>query len=307
MRRGDFEAAWRETDRIELPRRLAEPRGEFVREPHHLTWDGSPFDGQRVLVRCEHGLGDSIQFLRYAPLLRARARHVAVKVPPALLPLFAGMDGIDTLLDAWTAEPEPEHDVAIECMELAYAFRHTAADLPARVPYLPVERIAAEARPLSLPTASGLKIGLVWAASAWDPSRSLALRQLAPLGRVKGVDFFSLQQGPELAELDSAPFPIFPLSRQTTGIREAAAAMLAMDLILTVDGMTAHLAGALGRPVWISLSHQADWRWMTERADSPWYPTMRLFRQRRPGDWERVIADAAAALASFSGLSGVPR
>ncbi len=301
MRGGDFEAAWHQTDRIEVPRREAERRGVFTRRAHHLTWNGAPFDGQRVLVRCEHGLGDTIQFLRYCPRLRERARRVTVKAQPALLPLLTGLRGIDVLLDAWTTQPEPEHDVAIECMELPYAFRDAPATVPAPVPYLPVAEIAAAARPLTIPAGAGWKVGLVWAASAWDDRRSLALPQLAPLARARGVRFFSLQQGPERDDLAGAPFPLVSLSDQTGGILEAAAAMLAMDAIVTVDCMAAHLAGALGRPTWVLLTHQADWRWMEDRADSPWYPTMRLSRQPRAHAWQSAVETVGEELRRASG------
>jgi hypothetical protein len=297
---GDFEAAWRQTDRIELPRRAAEARGAFARGPEHLVWNGAPFHDARVLVRCEHGLGDSIQFLRYCPRLRALAKQVIVKAQPMLLPILDGMTGIDVLRDAWTCDPDPEHDVAIECMELSYAFRDTPETLPAAVPYLPVERIRAAAQPIPLPAGKASKVAVIWASSAWDRSRSVRLAQLAPLGNVPGVQFFSLQQGPEAAEAGDVPFPITPLSHLTSGTREAAAAMLEMNLIISVDSMTAHLAGALGRPVWVLLQHAADWRWMRGRMDSPWYPTMRLFRQPMPGDWEGAIAQMVAALRSFA-------
>ena len=296
MLAGDFEAAWRQTDRIELPRRAAEAQGGFTRGPEHLVWNGAPFREARVLVRCEHGLGDSIQFLRYCPRLRAEARQVIVKAQPMLLPILEGMAGIDVVRDAWTCDPDPPHDVAIECMELPYACRDAPETLPATVPYLPVDRIRAMAQPVPIPRGGGPAIGVIWASSAWDHSRSIRLAQLAPLGEVPDVHFFSLQQGPEAVEAGRAPFPIVPLSQLTTGTREAAAAMLALDLVISVDSMTAHLAGALGRPVWVLLQHAADWRWMRRRADSPWYPTMRLFRQPAPGDWEGAIRQMAAAL-----------
>lgn len=304
MMRGDFEAAWAQTDRIELPRRRHQASGDFTRQDYHLVWNGAPFANQRVLVRCEHGLGDTIQFLRYIPRLRAEAREVIVKVQPMLLTLFEGMPGIDMLRNAWTTDPDPEHDVAIECMEFPYAFRDTPASLPHRVPYLPVERIrtAANRLPVEWQWPAGMKVGVIWASSAWDSSRSVSLSRLAPLATLDHVYFFSLQQGPEQSEIDSAPFPISSLSQYTMEIREAAAAMLEMDLIITVDSMTAHLAGALGRPVWVLLQHRADWRWMAERDDSPWYPTMRLFRQPTPGDWDSPIREMTGELRRLSSV-----
>jgi hypothetical protein len=288
MQRGDFEAAWRETDRIELPRREAEKLGRFIRAPHHLVWNGTPFAGRDVLMRCEHGLGDSIQYLRYCALVREQARRVTVKVQPALLKVCAGMSGVDRLLDAWTTEPDPPHEVAIECMELAYAFRHTVHTLPSGVPYLPVERIAASSA-FRLPGGGRRKVGLIWAASAWNPRRSIPLPELAPLAGVRGVEFCSLQQGPEQEQLGAAPFPITSLSERTSEVLDAAAAMLQLDGVITVDSMTAHLAGALGRRTWLLLTHDADWRWMRQGEESPWYPTMRLLRQPQPGAWGAVV------------------
>ncbi len=296
MRRGDFESAWRQTDRIELPRQRAERCGNFVRAAHHLVWNGAPFDNRRVLVRCEHGLGDTIQFLRYIPRLRQRARSVILKVQPMLLQLCTGMPSIDLLRDAWTTDPDPVHDVAIECMEFAYAFRDTTETLPTEVPYLPIEQIRASSRVWSFRDPQRLNVGLIWASSAWDSTRSLHLEQLAPLASIPNVRFFSLQQGPEADQVERAPFPVTVLSQNTRQIVDAAAAMLSMDLIITVDSMTAHLAGALGRPVWTLLQENADWRWMQGRNDSPWYPTMSLFRQPQQGEWGKVIEEVKMEL-----------
>lgn len=296
MYEGDFEAAWRQTDRIEQLRRASAPR---VREPYHLLWDGNPLAGRNVLVRCEHGLGDSIQYLRYCAPLRKIARRVVVRVQPALLDLLQGMDGIDELVDAWTMEPDPPHEVAIECMELAYAFRHKAADVPKAVPYLPVERLRLRTPPILAHASDRTRVGLIWAASAWNPRRSMPLRALVPLGCCTKIDYFSLQQGPERAEVLECPFPLVDLSPHTTGAAEAAGAMLALDLIITVDGMTAHLAGALGRPVWLLLTHEADWRWLGTGKSSPWYPTMRVFRQSMSGEWAGLVEEVTQNLAGL--------
>ena len=301
MRAGDFEAAWRQTDRIELRRREAAQRGDATREPGQLLWSGASFEHQRVLVKCEHGLGDTIQFARYFPLLRERAREVTVKVQPALLSLFDGMTGIDRLLNAWTCDPDPPHDVAIECMELAYAFRSSRDTLPRVVPYLPVERIRTQARPLHLERTDDRRVGLVWAASEWDTSRSVPLAELTPFHQVPGIAWFSLQQGKAAAEAGDAPFPLTHLSHLTVDVRDAAYAMLLLDLVITVDTMAAHLAGALGRPVWLLLQHAPDWRWMDAGEGTPWYPTMRLFRQAVPGDWTTPILRMANELAQTRG------
>lgn len=297
MRRGDFEAAWRETDRIEDARRAAETAGGVVRQTHHLVWNGTPFAGRRVLVRCTHGLGDTLQFVRYVPHLRAMARSVTLLAQPHLLPLFTGSDAFGNVRNGWTDEPAPPHDVEVEVMELPYAFRSTLETLPREVPYLPLAPAwrAAERLP-HFDAAARLRVGLLWAASEWDASRSIAPAALAALAGVRDVAFYSLQQGAARRAWRSAPIRIEPLHRHTESIDALAAAILALDLVITVDGMVAHLAGALGRPVWVLLKHDADWRWMEGRADSPWYPTLRIFRQPRPHDWPATLEAVAARL-----------
>lgn len=298
MRRGDWEEAWRQTDRIELPRRARQGQRGFVRDPQHLRWDGTRFEGRRVLVRCEHGLGDTLQFIRFVPQLAAIAREVHVMMQPALLGLFAGAPQLGTVHNGWTEWwPPPPHEVEVEVMELPYALRVTAQALP--LPYrLPRARFAGKL-PVDLPRDGTLRVGLLWAASDWDASRSVTLERLAPLLRVQGARCFSFQQGDAGADPLVAQFGIQPLSRHTADVLAAATALLEMDVVITVDNMMAHLAGTLGRPTWVLLKHEADWRWMDGRSDSPWYPAMRLFRQTRPGDWEEVVERAAAALAEM--------
>lgn len=296
MHRGDFEAAWRETDRLELPRRTA-MRGEgFQREPWHLTWDGTPLEDRRVLIRCEHGLGDSIQFLRYCEVLQAQGCRVIVKAPPHLLTLLRYLRGIDLLLDGWTTDAEPEHDVVIECMELAYALRSTVETLPARVPYIDL----ATAAPFILPAnPRGRNLGMVWAASDWNPRRSLPLAALAPVAALAGIRLYSLQQGRQQTEVSLVPFSVSSLSPLTTEILDAARAMMSLDAIITVDSMAAHLAGALGRPSFLLLTHDADWRWMRRGDRSPWYPTIQLFRQSRAGEWRDVVERLTTAISEL--------
>jgi hypothetical protein len=296
MRRGDFEAAWRETDRIEISRRARQAQPGFTRRADELTWNGTPFDGRDVLVRCEHGLGDTLQFIRYVPLIRRVARGMTVLVQPSLLDLLQRCPEFGDVRNGWSDVAPPSHDVGIEVMELAYAFRSTVATLPKDTPYLPSDAVRRAAPPLPPLAADGLRVGLTWAASDWDESRSVPLSVLAPLGRVPGVRFYSLQQGRHAGSYADAPFAIEPYSQHTSAVESAAAAMLDLDLVITVDSMVAHLAGALGRPVWVLLKARADWRWMDDREDTPWYPTMRLFRQPREGDWGTVTNSAAMAL-----------
>lgn len=298
MRRGDFEAAWRQTDRIELPRRMAERSRGFKWQPHHLVWNGRSFADQRVVVRCNHGLGDTLQFFRFIPQIARMARSVTALVQPALVRFLTAATSAAKILDGWDSGAPPEHDLEIEIMELAYALRLTPAELPATFPYFAPARIQASCRPLpAILPESRTRVGLAWAASEWDPTRSLTLAELEPLTRVKSVGFLRLQQGETISSRD-APFPIQDLTDYTTDILEAAAAILRLDLVITVDSMLAHLAGALARPVWVILRPEPDWRWMREGTLTPWYPTMRLFRRRGP-DWSGVIEEVAEALEQF--------
>jgi hypothetical protein len=300
MRRGDFEAAWRETERIEIARRRPLSAGACMFREHHLLWDGRPFDGQHVVIRCNHGLGDTLQFLRFVPRVTERACNVTTLVQPPLVTLLRQTRRIGNVLDGWQDPPLPPERVEIEVMELAYAFRSTLDDLP---PPLDVELDRLRARTgMLVPRLSGkgMRVGLIWRSSDWDTTRSIPLDVLAPLRTLRHVDFFSLQQGGAASATSEAPFHIDPLHRQTQAIVDAAAAMLALDLIITVDGMAAHLAGTLRRPVWVLLKYDADWRWMSGRCDSPWYPTMRLFRQSRANDWHDVSCRLVEALRALS-------
>jgi hypothetical protein len=296
MRRGDWEAAWRATDRIELPRRALQNEPGFQRRPEHLRWDGTPPAGRSVLVRCEHGLGDTLQFMRFIPHLRARQLHFMVQ--PQLLGLLRGAPGLGDVRNYWTDDPLPGHEVDIEVMELAYALRITLPRLPPPYPHL--RRQLPAAHDWQMDDDGRLRVGLLWAASDWDGSRSVPLAALAPLAALPEVKLFSLQQGQAATDPQLQRLGIQSLSSQTADIPQAAAAMCALDLVVCVDAMPAHLAATLGRPTWLLLKHEADWRWMTEREDTPWYPAMRLFRQPRPGDWDAVICDMAVALSAMA-------
>lgn len=298
---GAFERAWAVCDRI-----LAERKGRRCAGlPHHLrwVWDGAPLAGKRVLVRCYHGLGDTLQFIRFVPRLAAIGSMVIVEAQAALHPLLRRVPGIDALcrLDATL----PAWDVAIESMELPHALRITLADLPGTVPYLaPPEILPQPADPRGA-RAPRPRVGLVWGAGDWRRERSLPPALLLPLTRMP-LDLVGLQIGSAREEAAAAGLLgalHTPIPERST-IAETAALICSLDLVVTVDTMVAHLAGALGRPVWTLLDAEADWRWMRQRSDSPWYPTMRLFRQPEPGKWEPVMAQLAAALTSVQRRRG---
>jgi hypothetical protein len=277
MRRGEFAEAWLRSD-ADLAARAGRPCWHW---PRHLqyVWTGRPLAGQRVLVRCYHGLGDTIQFVRYLPLLKDLGAETIVWAQPALLPLLATAAGIDQLLPLHDGTPEVAYDADVELMELPHIFRSTLGTIPQTIPYL-----HAESQRLAKP--GQLAVGLVWQAGDWDAQRSVPFGALAPLAAVPGVELLILQANAAAAGwqpgvgMHPGEFDLYEYARVVRGL----------DLLITVDSMPAHLAGALGVPVWTLLQAEADWRWLREREDSPWYPTMRLFRQEQAGEWAAVVA-----------------
>jgi hypothetical protein len=278
MRNGAFDAAWQISD-VLLQRRSFPAPPSLPRHTQWI-WDGTTLHDRRVLVRCYHGLGDTIQFIRYASMVREIASRVIVWCQPSLIPLLKYVSGIDELLPLHDGRVAADYDVDVEVMELPFVFRTTTSSIPAAVPYITVpglERRWADARRLS-------DVGIVWKAGEWAPHRSLTFAQLAPLFEIP-VNWHIFQAGAGLDEWDPATGSLAD-AQEPLG---TARAMLDLDLLITVDSMPAHLAGALGVPVWTLLPAEADWRWMRTRSDSPWYPTMRLFRQARPGEWADVV------------------
>jgi hypothetical protein len=274
VRHGDFEGAWDASDRI---RQRATTLND-VSQPRHVQqiWDGRDITDQRVLIRCYHGLGDTIQFIRYVPMVKAHAREVIVWAQPSLMTLLRDVKGIDRLLPLHDGTPETGYDVDIEIMELPYVFRTTLSTIPADVPYLMTcPRLLDGRRP---------RVGIVWRGGEWDDRRAVPFDLLTPVLEMKDISWYRLQH--PMAAYERHP-NLIPLD--CDGIGVTAEYMRAMDLVISIDSMAAHLAGALAVPVWTLLSSDADWRWMEGRCDSPWYPTMRLFRQDAPGDWDGVM------------------
>ena len=296
MYRGDFEAAWRESDAI---RRRGGP------DPHRF-WNGDDLRGARVIVRSLHGFGDAVQMLRYAPRLRDVAASVVYEVPPrfvALARMFCGVDEVVTWGDDAPAEA-PAWDVQVEIMELPFIFRTSFAELPLATQYLrvPAEGVDEAARAMDDVSkqggASKPRVGLVWAGGEWNPDRSIPFSELAPILQNKSFEFWNLQGGVAADEANNTA-----MHNATTicgnGLVALAATIANLDLVITVDTVAAHLAGAMGKPAWVMLQHAADWRWMIARDDSPWYPSLRLFRQPHPGDWESVVTAVMEALEAY--------
>jgi hypothetical protein len=283
MRRGDFAAAWRVSDA--LVRARGRQRCDHL--PRHVqwVWNGTPLSGKRVLVRCYHGLGDTLQYIRYAPLLRAVAAEVTFWAQPALIPLLRTARGVDRLLPLHDGPVRARYDVEVEIMELPHVFRTSLETIPCDVPYLHVP-------PAPLRPAGRLNVGLVWRAGDWDELRSVPVHLLGPLASIPGVALHVLQRGPALADRPAG----FGTDAGHDDVLAAARVMRALDVVVTVDSMPAHLAGALGVRTFTLLHAGCDWRWMEHRDDTPWYPSMRLFRQPEPGDWPSVITRVAEEL-----------
>jgi hypothetical protein len=288
MRRGDFAAAWNISD-AQLRTRGAQ---DHTKVPRHLQniWDGRPLLGKRVLVRCYHGLGDTIQFIRYASLLKEVAAEVIVWVQPSLIPLLRSVKEIDQLLPLHDGVPDVEYDVDVELGELPHVFRTTLANIPAEVPYVFVE-------PAMLGAGERFRVGLIWVSGDWDTRRSVPFSEIQRLGQLAGIDWHILQRDAwragwdgELGTISGGDNPL-----------DDARVMRALDLVISVDTMTAHLAGAIGQKTWTLLPLEADWRWMVDRNDSPWYPRMRLFRQKEEGDWQTVVDNLVRELGVLQG------
>lgn len=277
MRAGNFSAAWKFSDAV-LQSRAGKPCWHWPRHFQYI-WDGTPLDGKRVLIRCYHGLGDTIQFIRYAPHVKAIAQKVIVWAQPSLIPLLETMQGIDQILPLHDGTPEVDYDIDVESMELPHIFRTTLETIPAQIPYLHVD-------PVPLPSGKDtIAVGLVWKGGEWNECRSIPFSMLEPLFRLKGVQIYILQGNPKGAGWDGK----LGIHLNAPSLYEDARIIRSLDLLITVDTMPAHLAGALGVPVWTLIQKEADWRWLENREDSPWYPTMRLFRQQHQGEWQSVI------------------
>ncbi|MCA6125209.1 hypothetical protein J6500_25420 [Bradyrhizobium sp. WSM 1704] len=295
MRAGEFERAWRINDRD-----LARLRRSGVDKhsgPRHMQriWRGEELGGRHVLVRCYHGLGDTIQFIRFMPALRAVAREVTVWCQPALLPLLATAEGIDRAIPLHDGVPDVEFDVDIEIMEVPHAIRARQGQIALQRPYLSLPPGGAE---FQRSRSGRVAVGLVWEVGAWDKRREIPVAALRRLSGSSTV-LYSLQLGPGAAMAES----IGARDISTADICLLARRIAQLDLVVCVDTMLAHLAGALGLEVWVLLHADCDWRWPAHGERSIWYPTARLFRQSRPGDWTSVIEEVRNALDQRNGAS----
>jgi FkbM family methyltransferase len=302
--RGDFARGWPE---YEWRWRLRTfPAMDFPQP----RWDGGPLEGKTILLHAEQGLGDTLQFVRYAPLLKRRGATVVLQAPPPLLRLLAGAPGIDVLLPE--KAPLPPFDVHMPLLSLPLLFGTDLNSIPADVPYLHPDPALVERWQTRLAALGGFKVGIAWQGSGknrTDHLRSIPLEAFEPLARVEGVRLVSLQKGAgsEQVRAVAGRFAVAELpglDESGGAFVDTAAVLAGLDLVVCCDTALGHLAGALGVPCWLALMAVPDWRWLLGRDDSPWYPRCRLFRQDRPGDWDGVFRRLADALRRR--LAGVP-
>ena len=263
---------------------------------HGPYWDGSPLEGRTIFIYLEQGMGDAIQFLRFLPLVQARGGRVVLECPAYLEPLFSRCRGFDEMI--LDGAPQPAFDVQAPLMSLPGLLGITLENLPAEVPYLSVDEQLTAKWHKRLTEIPGFKVGVLWQGDtrySKDRFRSIPLEPFLSLAKIDGIQLVSLQTGPaaeQLSGLEDRSQLLELMESRLVGpgtLLETAALILSLDLVITIDSGIAHLAGALGRPVWIALATACDWRWLVDRSDSPWYPTVRLFRQSKPGQWSDVF------------------
>jgi Flp pilus assembly protein TadD len=285
----EHEWRWQVRELRAAPRQFSQPR-----------WDGSDLAGRRILLHAEQGFGDTLQFVRYVPLVARRGGTVILECQPALARLMRTVGGVETLIPR--GHPLPEFELQCPLLTLPLAMGTTIENIPADVPYLAAEPELVQQWRGRVPSDGRLRVGLVWSGSPKqrsDRNRSMRLETLAPLAGTGNTWFCSLQKGPAADQIAQAPPGLVnaDLSADLNDFADTAALVKCLDLLITVDTAVAHLAGALGKPVWLMLPKVPAWRWLMQTPDCPWYPTMRLFRQQSLGDWSAPIANLAEALA----------
>lgn len=292
----NFSQGWREIEwrwkwkDIPVPgRNLPQPR-----------WDGSDLNGKTILLHAEQGFGDTIQFIRYVPMVVERGGRVILSCPHALSDLLRlAYPEIEL---AREGDALPSFDVHCPLMSLPLLFDTQVNTIPAPIPYLKVdEALAAKWAARIKSRNAKLRVGIVWAGNSNHPndrSRSMKFNQILPLAQVDGVQFYNLYLGLTQADRDmwNGHLELIDLTEHLQNFAETAAMISCLDLVIAVDTAVAHVAGAIAKPVWLMIAHLPDWRWMLDRDDTPWYPTMRLFRQKSPGDWADVVKRIAEAL-----------
>jgi len=293
----DFREGWKEYEwRLKAK--------DFIkREFSQPLWDGSDIAGKTILLYTEQGFGDAIQFIRYVPLVAERGARVILVCPKELKSLCQTVEGVSEVIAG--GEQLPSFDVHCSLLSLPLVFNTTLGTIPAKIPYITVEpALIQKWRDNIEPHNSKRKIGLVWAGVPGykrDKKRSFSLETFSPFTHFKDITFYSLQKGKGAEQAKNPPdgMNLIDYTDEIHDFSDTAALIENLDLVISVDTAVAHLAGAMGKPVWTLLPFVPDWRWMLNREDSPWYPTMRLFRQPSVGDWKSVIHNVAKELEMY--------
>jgi tetratricopeptide (TPR) repeat protein len=302
LRAGRFEEGWREYEARWSTRQLAKARREFAQP----QWDGAPLGERVLLVHAEQGFGDTLQFCRYLPRIAGR---VVFEVQPALVGLLQQLPGVEVIAHG---APLPEFDLHCPMMSLPRLIEPTPDRSAAARPYLSADPQRAAAWAGRLAMLRRRKVGLVWAGGARpdqptleavNQRRSMSLARLAPLAEVAGVSFASLQKGPPSSQAAQPPagMVLHDFTAELHDFADTAALVQGLDLVISVDTAMAHLAGAMGKPVWLLNRFDSCWRWLGRGAPNPWYASLVDYRQDRPGDWDGVVAAVRADLAAWAG------
>jgi len=265
-------------------------------------WDGTPLNGRSILVHAEQGMGDTIQFVRYLPMIQAKGGHVILECQNSLFRLLKNNAGVYDVIEKTPDSKSHNHiDVHIPLLSLPGIFGTKLDTIPSVVPYITADPGLVKQWSTRLSHNDDFKIGIVWAGSPHhknDRNRSCKLEDFAQLAEIPGLSFYSVQKGPASAEVNDPPkgMNIINLADELNDFTDTAAIIASLDLVISIDTSVAHLAGAIGKPVWNLLPFAPDWRWFLNRDDSPWYPGMRLFRQTKPNDWRSVFQQAKKEL-----------
>ena len=298
--RGDFARGW---DEYIWVWRTPVQRYQYPYLGRVPLWNGEQFAGRQLLITSDQGFGDAIQMVRYLPAVKARGGRIILEVSAALVPLFADLPGVDELrVYADVAILADNEDLQVPLIDLPRTFATDLTSIPAPIPYLQAQPQRVERWRPRLQSQARLRVGIVWAGNPDhenDRRRSVRLDDFAALGGIDDIAWFGLQKGRDEELCSCGSFTLDPLGAEIGDFADSAAILAQLDLVIAVDTAIAHLAGAMGMPVWTLLPFAPDWRWLLRRADSPWYPTMRLFRQPTAGDWASVFAEVARELRAF--------